>query len=168
MPGMTHQPPEATENIGEGGSSGNAVVWQWLVCLKQRGVSIRTFSLRLFRPLSHTTRLSLVMRGSPDTRRIPFDKLRPLGSKIAVVGTELWHTAANQVPGLLTLFVTSHWSPLQHPLGVSPLPTSSLLCLPPGSGLVSLWVKELLQKLPEFFHKLTSGPCQGMWGAANF
>lgn len=62
--------------------------------------------------LSLTTRLSLVMRGSPDTHRIPFDKLRPLGNKIAVVGTELWHTAANQVPGLLTVCVTSHWSPL--------------------------------------------------------
>lgn len=105
--------------------------------------------------LSLTTRLSLVVRGSPDTHTIPFDKLRPLGNKIAVVGTALWHTAVNQVPGLLTVFVTSRWSPLSRPFTVSPLPTStlpSLLCSRPR-----IWngvSQEAPPDLPEFFSQI--------------
>lgn len=49
-----------------------------------RAISIRTAVQASF---SLTAPPSLVSRGSPDTHTLPFDKLRPQGNKIAVVGT---------------------------------------------------------------------------------
>lgn len=42
--------------------------------------------------------------GGTDMHRIPFDKLRPVGNKVAVVGAELWHAAVNQVHRLFNSF----------------------------------------------------------------
>lgn len=122
---MTHQRPGASKKMGGWGKSEETQLCDSDYSVLSRGVfSIRTVSLQLLGPLSRTTTLSLVMRGSPDTHRIPFDKLRPLGNKIAVVGTELWHTAANWVPGLLQ-FLWPHSGVHSSSLhSVSPLPPS--------------------------------------------
>lgn len=105
--------------------------------------------------LSPTTRLSLVMRGSSDMHRIPFDKLRPVGNKVAVVGAELWHTAANQVPGLLNSFgdltLKSTLASIRH------VPFSHFIpALPPSRPWIRIVVSQGAPPDQSFlFHKLT-------------
>lgn len=87
MLGMTHQPPEATRGLGEGGGR-ETKLFDSDYCVLSRGMlALEVLHSSCLGP-SLTTKLSLVMKGSPDTHRIPSDKLRPMGNKIAVVDTE--------------------------------------------------------------------------------
>lgn len=100
--------------------------------------------------------------------RIPFDKFRPVGNKVAAVGAELWHTAANQENRLFNSFrVTSQWSPL--PESIQHATSSHFIpAVPPSSPRIRTGVSQGDPSRATSFLLFARHPArEGMWGRGD-